>query len=673
MKIGKVVSINYSQLKVKISSEIRGGSINLHGNVYYFGNIGSYLKIQNAIEETIICEVTSIFDSDIQQEKASFDIESNREVLLKPIGTINKDKEFTLGVGVFPSLYSDVSIVTFDDMKDILKTHKKISDEQKENLEIHQSFTLGFSKNLINYPIDVSIDNFFNIHSAVLGNSGSGKSNTIAHIIQEIHKKNNHSAVGSRLLIFDVNGEYKKAFDNKKNPEVSVKFFKPNIQTTSDGYDPFHLPHFLMSLDEWSAFLLATDATQRPFWYKVLQESYRFYRIGTSKKEEREKFINYLRHRICTLIFTTLRQADTDTARITTAASILGSIASIIKSNTDLLNASSELLEDIQLLQNACTISYGENKDKLNRKTEEVAKKIDNDLLSEVISLKIKTGEFFAHDFLKIAAELVLLEEDARGNKQIRGYTATMMTRLDYFLDNPDCLFMRNVEEIKSSDSFFQQLWGKENTQLQLVIIDASELSPDILETLTSVISRLLFDQRKKLVGDERREKPIHLILDEAHRYIKKHYDYLLKENIFEKIAREGRKYSFYLMVSSQRPSELSETVLSQCANFIVHRVQNEKDMHYIQAILPYFSDDFANKIKQSIPGEALVFGNCVSMPLHIKIHKSNPSPNSENCNIPKEWFKKKELSFAEKVRLNAIEAIQEEQATDIVDCHFPD
>jgi len=135
---------------------------------------------------------------------------------------------------------------------------------------------------------------------------------------------------------------------------------------------------------------------------------------------------------------------------------------------------------------------------------------------------------------------------------------------------------------------------------------------------------------------------PVHLVVDEAHRYIKKHYDYLLKENIFEKIAREGRKYSFYLLVSSQRHSELSETVLSQCANFIIHRIQNEKDMHYIKAILPYFSDDFTNKIKQSIPGEALVFGNCVSMPLHLKIHKSSPSPNSENCKIPEEWFQDK-------------------------------
>ncbi len=647
MKIGKITSINYSQLKVKISSEIRGSSVNLHGNVYYFGNIGSYLKVSNAVEEIIICEVISIFDSDIHQEKLSFDIESNRELLLKPIGTINKDSEFVLGVGVFPSLYSDVSIVTFEDMKLILRTNSPKSEQADEN-QVHQSFSLGVSKNLINYPIDVSIDSFFNIHSAVLGNSGSGKSNTIAHIIQEIHKKENHSATGSRVLVFDVNGEYKQAFTNDNNQNILIKYYKPNIKTITGDYSPFYLPHFLLSLDEWSAFLLATDATQRPFWDKVLQESYRFYRIGNSSTEEQTKFVNYLRYRICNLIFSTLRQADSDTVRITTAASILGSITSIINSNSSLQSAATDLIDDIEKLKNNCIITFGENKKDKNGKsgvlidaTNEVFTKVDKAMAQEVINSKIKNGEFFDHRFLKIAAELILLEEDARGNRQIRGYTATMLTRLDYFLDNPDCEFMRQSNGIDSVKKYIEELWSNDEKKSQLVIIDTSELSPDILETLTSVTSRLLFDERKKLIGDDRRKNPVHLVVDEAHRYIKKHYDYLLKENIFEKIAREGRKYSFYLLVSSQRPSELSETVLSQCANFIIHRIQNEKDMHYIKAILPYFSDDFTNKIKQSIPGEALVFGNCVSMPLHLKIHKSSPSPNSENCKIPEEWFQK--------------------------------
>lgn len=635
MKIGKIVSVNYNQLKVKISSEIRGNSVNLHGDVYYFGNIGSYLKISNAIKEEVICEVISILDSDLHQEKASFDIESNRELVLTPIGTITRGDGFTLGVGIYPSIYSDVSIVTNDDMQIILET----KDTAEPN-GIHKSFSLGVSKNLINYHVDVSIDSFFNIHTAVLGNSGSGKSNTIAHILQEIYKKNKYSAIGSRILLFDVNGEYKQALVSNKN--IKIKYYRPNISTEQDGYEPFYLPHFLLSLDEWSAFLLATVAAQRPFWDKVLQESYRFYKIGTSSEGEKQIFVNYLRYRVCHIVFGALRQADTDTARITTAASVLGSITSIIESDPKIMGACAELLEEIKGLQVACGINYGENNDALMDATNIVYKKIKLDKVNAVLNSKIKNGARFGYKFLKIAAELVLLEEDARGNKQMRGYTATMMTRLDYFLDNSDCEFMRKSEKINSIDDYFKQIWGDDTTKNQLIIIDTSELSSDILEILTSVTARLLFDERKDLIGDGRRKEPIHLVLDEAHRYIKKQYEYLLKENIFEKIAREGRKYSLYLFISSQRPSELSETVLSQCANFIVHRIQNEKDMRYIQAVLPYFSDDFTNKIKQSIPGEALVFGNCVSMPLHLKIHKSDPVPNSENCNIPEEWFKER-------------------------------
>lgn len=79
--------------------------------------------------------------------------------------------------------------------------------------------------------------------------------------------------------------------------------------------------------------------------------------------------------------------------------------------------------------------------------------------------------------------------------------------------------------------------------------------------------------------------------------------------------------------------------MLSQCGNYLIHRIQNEIDMKYIYSVLPYFSDDYISKIKQAIPGEVLIFGNCVPMPLQLKIIKPDPDPNSQNCIINKEWF----------------------------------
>lgn len=170
-------------------------------------------------------------------------------------------------------------------------------------------------------------------------------------------------------------------------------------------------------------------------------------------------------------------------------------------------------------------------------------------------------------------------------------------------------------------------------------------MGTDALELMTSVVSRMVFDYRKCKFGESRQQKPIHLILDEAHRYIRKDANYIMRENIFEKIAREGRKYSLYLIISSQRPSELSQTVLSQCGNYIVHRIQNEVDMKYIYSVLPYFSEDYITKIKQAVPGEALIFGNCVPMPIMVKVEEAVPAPNSKNCDIKMEWFYKKVIA----------------------------
>ncbi|HEC1891748.1 TPA: DUF87 domain-containing protein [Campylobacter jejuni] len=198
MLVGKIVSIQFNQFRVRIFSNVKGGALNIKGEIYYFGNIGSYLKTSNALGEYIVCEVIAIFDSDKQDDGQDFNLNSNRELLLKPIGEY-KDDNFTLGISVYPSLYSDVSLLTNEDLKNILIPKEEYGAES-------QGVYLGVSKNQINHPVYIQEDKFFGMHSAVLGNSGSGKSNTIAHLLQEIYKKE-RPALGSKVIIFDVNGE----------------------------------------------------------------------------------------------------------------------------------------------------------------------------------------------------------------------------------------------------------------------------------------------------------------------------------------------------------------------------------------------------------------------------------------------------------------------------------
>ena len=498
-----------------------------------------------------------------------------------------------------------------------------------------------------------------------MGNSGSGKSNTIAHILQNILHKNDYSAYGSKIILFDVNGEYKNAFSNENfeqsnniSDKIEVKYYQPNLRGESEGYESFFLPHFLLNLDEWCAFLIATEATQRPFWDKVLQESYRFYALAQHESIEFKKMGHYLIYRICNIVFNILSQADSDTSRMTTVTGLIGGIRSLIEKDKRLQEAALKELCEInpftidsvlEELQEATKIYYGSNSQELKTTVESVHQKLKQEDIESVLNQKLNPGSYYSYEFLKIAAELCLIEEDSHGNKNIRNWTSTMITRLDYFLDNPDCAFMRrSATTYRNAEEYMKNTFsiGNDTDKDQLIIIDTSGLPADALETLTSVIARLLFDHRKK--ADARTKKPIHLILDEAHRYVKKDNNYKIKENIFEKIAREGRKYSYYLLISSQRPSELSETVLSQCGNYIVHRIQNEVDMNYVKAIMPFFSQDFVMRIKQAVPGEAMVFGDCVPMPLHIKITQANPEPSSKNCDISSEWFRDKLIPNAE-------------------------
>ncbi len=649
MKIGKIISVEYNKFRVRLFHSTRNSTTSIDGSVYYFGNIGSYLKTQNVSGEMIVCEVVSVVDyvsPNVQVSK--YNLDSSREIVLQPIGTINRDNKFSLGVGIFPPLYADVEIVLTSDLDLILEG---VKDSSEKNSGIHKSFRIGMSKSMLNYHINLNINTFFNIHTAILGNSGSGKSNTVAHILHEVYRKDNNFAKGAKTILFDSNGEYKKAFhDARLTKEIDVKFYKPTLKKMDldSGQESFPMPYYLMNLDEWLGFLMASELTQKPFWDKVLQTTYKFYKIVNDNSNSNTSFVNYFKWKVLHILSLVLAQVDSDTARITAARSVLFRCGQLLGEEERL----SDMREFLQKAEQCCSIVYGNNDSKLDDFISSAKDNIDEDNAIAIDLQKLMPGEYYDYKFLSIAVEMTLLEEEARGNVRIREYASTMITRLDYFLNNPECGFMKSdKQDYQNVEDYLKKVFGinDDEKKKQLIVIDSSEINSETLELLTSVISRMLFDYRKHLYGESRRKQPIHLIMDEAHRYIRKNGGYILRENIFEKIAREGRKYSLYLMISSQRPSELSETVLSQCGNYIVHRIQNEVDLKYVYSVLPYFSEDFNSKIKQSVPGEALIFGSCVPMPLQIYVPRANPDPDSDNCIIAEEWFKEGSRSIVEK------------------------
>ena len=535
MKIGKIISVEYDKFRVRLFHTTRNSTVNIDGTVYYFGNIGSYLKTLNSSGEYILCEVVSIVDwvGKENQVYSTYNLDSSREIIIKPIGTLMHEK-FCMGVGIFPSLYSDVEIVTFDDLDSILSYNDGCSIDG-----VHSTIFIGTSKSLINYSIELDVNRFFNIHSAVLGNSGSGKSNTIAHILHEVYRKHDNEAFGAKTIIFDANGEYPMAFGEqaKLNRAIIPIFYKPNISKEVDGYEPFVLPYYLMNLDEWLSFLMASERTQKPFWDRVLQESYKFYSIfNTDERNDSHRFANYIKWKLRQMLLNIVSRIDSDTSKMTAAK---GAVAMLRQTcNSSLGNdVDKNVLADLSNFLNACNdlcvINFGNNNDSLSNAlnlfaatedapkyvcitkhrdhceaslsdtiTEGAFRQIDESDALSVDQNKLMPGKYFDYHYLRTAVDMVLLEEEARGNLHIRDFTSTLMSRLDFFLYNPECAFMRiETPDYLDYNDYLEKMFGisdSEEKSKQLITIDSSEVGTDALELMTSVVSRMVFDYGKR-------------------------------------------------------------------------------------------------------------------------------------------------------------------------------
>lgn len=245
--IGKIVSINSDRFTVELLSGTKNFNVNGYDDIHYFAQINSYVIVpyQN---DYIVSEVVSVREKDSLDYVNAKEQELNKILSVKhldvlPVGII-KEKKFNFGVSVYPTLYSDVLYIKDNELdaifevQDSFKSICKACDDNQVKCEKHQdglkgktrltALDVGKSAIFPDYDIKINIDKFFGSHSAILGNTGSGKSCTISSILQTLYAKKDYSAIGSTFFVFDVNGEYRTAFEELegKNNEIKVKELK---------------------------------------------------------------------------------------------------------------------------------------------------------------------------------------------------------------------------------------------------------------------------------------------------------------------------------------------------------------------------------------------------------------------------------------------------------------
>jgi nucleotidyltransferase len=306
-----------------------------------------------------------------------------------------------------------------------------------------------------------------------------------------------------------------------------------------------------------------------------------------------------------------------------------------------------EVLEEITLketksYQNIDLPKFFDFSELINKGLDEAIESIDenkNRYREYVSSLKLRLASFMSD--MRKAEPLIFNENSLYSDEKINNYLEIFFK---YIFGDKEMIDGNLFSEYKKKD---KENLDKKN---QIIILDLSLLPFELLETITGLIGRLIleFTQRINKVEaykNRRGEYPIALILEEAQNYIPevdKNGKKSITKKVFEKIAREGRKFGVSLIVSSQRPSELSKTILSQCNTFIVHKLQNPEDQRYIRQIVSSANEELLNQLPILPQQHAIIMGEAVRTPSQVKINDITKKPDSNNPKFIEQWLKEK-------------------------------
>lgn len=514
--------------------------------------VGSYLRVSDndnavmiAMIETFLIEVG--VDKDGNPTK-KYIIEAN------PLGML-RDGHFERGGDTISIPPKKVEPAKLEEIE-------KIYQESVDDNDKFSFATLSANEDIV---VPVNGDRFFNKHIAIIGSTGSGKSHTVAKIIQEAIKQKENGFDGlnnSHIVIFDIHSEYKTAFPNANYLDIN------NLV----------LPYWLLNSDELQELFIDTEANdhnQRNVFKEAVVENRKKNFTGTEE-------------------------------------------------NKDKIHFDSKLFFDIEAVL-------------------KVAKEKNEEL--------IDTGETYASGAKKGQPKLT--------QGSLFGRLTNFVNRLENKIGDKRMNFLLGEKSKKITfEETLKQFISYGDKKSNVTIIDLSGIPFEVLSITVSLISRILFEYgyyykryRSFLNPDEKinNDVPLLLVYEEAHKYVPNSdlSKYRASRESIERIAKEGRKYGVSLLLASQRPSEISETIFSQCSNFIAMRLTNPNDQSYVRKLLPDTLGDLVDKLPSLKAGECLLIGDAVVLPSVALIDRCDPAPSSNDIPYYKLWKEEwKDLPF---------------------------
>lgn len=552
-----------------------------------------------------------IFETNSNQKIVGTVISLNSEIgNIKLIGEINGPR-FIPGVLVKPSIGNVCFVATDEEVRLI------ISGDQNNFMK---RVLIGNMPLYNNTPAYVQTNAFFSNHFAIFGNTGSGKSCGVARLFQNIFFNNTQTPRNACIFIFDAYGEYESAL-SVQNSQVFFKRYSTNVRENPNTL--IKLPLWLLDIDDFALLLEADDPTQLP----IIEKALRLVTVFSGSDEETKIYKNDI---IAKAILEVLYSGGA-------ASQIHDQIFAILTSfNTEDLNLETPIVQPgyTRSLRQCLIIDKEGKIGEMQLVTEFIKKFINPDL-----KLELPDGTIpFTLENLREAFDFALISEGILKSDKLYDKANVLKVRLDSLIKGEYAQYFK-MDRYVDKNTFIKELITAPNGgRAQIININISYLDDRLAKTICKIYAKLLFDFTSKL--QQRGSFPVHLILEEAHRYVQQDSDSkVLGYNIFDRIAKEGRKYGVILGLISQRPSEMSETVLSQCSNFLIFKMQHPKDVSFIRQMVPFITDEIVEKMKGLQPGTCVVFGSAFKLPTIVKMEMPYPQPMSQNVDVSRLWY----------------------------------
>lgn len=559
--LGHIIRVDSGTIEVEVSNEIPSAAPIINGRLYKIGQIGTFVKIPIG-NITIYGIVSSVSNTPSKTDepllKHSF---GSRFLTVQLVGEKVGEDDFEKGIGTYPTINDEVHIVIEKDLFDIYG--KKDAG----------SIEIGKHSSSENLSVYTDLHRLVLRHCAILGSTGSGKSNTTVSILKAIL----NGYQGSRIILVDPHGEYSSAFPDAK------------VLRINDIENPLFIPFWLMSFDELAYFLVGAKPTDDQ------RSEYRLFRdlVTKLKKENCD-----------------LKSGTVDPDFVTSDSPIPFSARKLWHEMNWWLNATfDQSNKDDQTVDTAKQKDEGDCENLIPAKFEPY-------ITNNKPPYKSKHQEYYSYE-KKILSRL----KDSRFD----------------FLFNPGDF--KDAQSDKDLHLLLNEWIGSDS---KLSILDLSGVPFEVLDITVGLITRFVYDsmfwgRNEPYTGKNR---PLLLAYEEAHNYLNKNDNNSYSKAAVERVFKEGRKFGLGALVISQRPSEISETILAQVGTFIALRLTNSGDQSIVKSSAPDNLNSLIDLLPSLRTGEAIIVGEAIKIPSRVRLKLNVPRPTSDDPKLVETWLR---------------------------------